>query len=72
MNPFLHRPNDTRPQRGCWAPGHYMNHCLICGYIFSGDKRACWCADCAYGMTDADLGIGNPVEHAQPEHLDSP
>jgi hypothetical protein len=39
---------DTRPMKGCWAPGNYYNNCIDCGYTFVGDKRASKCADCAY------------------------
>lgn len=39
---------DSRPQRGWWAPGSYMNCCVECGEAFIGDKRAGSCADCAY------------------------
>lgn len=39
---------DSRPQKGWWAPGSYLGKCKICGDDFIGDKRAGWCADCAY------------------------
>lgn len=39
---------DSRPARGWYAPGEYMNVCRICGDHFIGDKRAGHCADCAY------------------------
>lgn len=45
---------DSRPQRGWWAPGHYLNRCVKCGDGFIGDKRAGWCADCAYKWEAAD------------------
>jgi hypothetical protein len=32
-----------------WAPGNYTNKCHTCGEMFTGDKRAWTCADCAYG-----------------------
>jgi hypothetical protein len=41
---------DNRPARGGWAPGEYLNKCRSgCDEEFIGDKRACSCADCAYG-----------------------
>jgi hypothetical protein len=43
---------DTRPQRGWWAPGEYVNHCRICACTFIGDKRAGHCADCAYALPE--------------------
>ena len=39
---------DDRPKRGMWAPGTYMCKCANCEAVFSGDKRAFSCADCAY------------------------
>lgn len=39
---------DSRPQKGWWAPGKYFNHCRICKWPFIGDKRAGHCADCEY------------------------
>lgn len=39
---------DKRPQKGWWAPGNYIQKCALCGEDFIGDKRAGWCADCAY------------------------
>lgn len=45
---------DSRPQRGWWAPGSYMNKCVECGEGFIGDKRAGWCADCAYREAAAE------------------
>lgn len=39
---------DARAQRGMWAPGAYFCRCTRCGEDFIGDKRALWCADCAY------------------------
>lgn len=44
---------DERPQRGWWAPGEYMNTCHHCQGHFVGDKRAAWCADCAYASPEA-------------------
>lgn len=46
---------DERPKRGWWAPGGYYNTCRICSAQFIGDKRAGWCADCAYAKTDEEL-----------------
>lgn len=40
--------NDSRPQRGLWAPGNYLNKCGTCGVQYIGDKRSMDCADCAY------------------------
>lgn len=34
-----------------WAPGNYTNGCSYCGDLFTGDKMAGMCADCAYGDT---------------------
>lgn len=42
------KPADTRPANGAWAPGSYMDKCMICDCHFLGDKRALVCADCAY------------------------
>jgi hypothetical protein len=39
---------DTREKRGWWAPGAYYCKCVKCDEQFIGDKRALWCADCAY------------------------
>jgi hypothetical protein len=44
----LEYKEDNRPQRGGWAPGNYINRCGECQSQFVGDKRAVWCADCAY------------------------
>lgn len=43
-----HKPIDPRPQRNGYAPGNYLGTCRTCGCGFTGDKRACQCADCAY------------------------
>ena len=42
---------DKRPKRGWWAPGMYMRQCVKCLSWFLGDKRAGYCADCAYSDT---------------------
>lgn len=47
---------DHRPPKGGWADGHYMNRCYRCGSGFIGDKRACLCADCAYGESPNEKG----------------
>lgn len=39
---------DSRPRRGNWAPGGYYCKCAYCQELFTGDKRAVVCADCAY------------------------
>jgi len=39
---------DKRPKKFLWAPGSYLNRCIECKKQFIGDKRARWCADCAY------------------------
>jgi hypothetical protein len=39
---------DAREKRGWWAPGAYFCKCVKCDEQFIGDKRAQWCADCAY------------------------
>ena len=44
--------DDKRPQRSFWAPGEYLCTCILCGSKFAGDKRAAWCADCAYSRTE--------------------
>jgi hypothetical protein len=41
---------DTRPQKGWWAPGGYIRVCYKCGQGFIGDKRAGHCSDCEYGV----------------------
>ncbi len=45
---YKNAKQDTRPQKGLWAPGNYLNVCLDCSKQFIGDKRARVCADCAY------------------------
>jgi hypothetical protein len=45
---FSFPKEDSRPRRGMWAPGAYFCRCTQCGVQFIGDKRAIWCADCAY------------------------
>jgi len=40
--------DDARPKRNGWAPGNYSNVCKWCDGLFTGDKRAIECADCAY------------------------
>jgi hypothetical protein len=45
---------DSRPRRGWWAPGGYLRECVKCNERFVGDKRAGWCADCAYKWEAAD------------------
>lgn len=49
---------DTRPRRGRWAPGNYLNSCVMCDTWFIGEKRAGQCADCAYGP---ELPINTPT-----------
>jgi hypothetical protein len=43
---------DSRPRRWMWAPGDYFCACVRCDEQFIGDKRAIYCADCAYKMPD--------------------
>lgn len=52
---------DSRPQKGWWAPGNYLNTCVLCKKEFVGDKRAGHCAPCAYG----DNKLHVPEEPAQ-------
>lgn len=52
MNPL--QKMDKRPRLGAWAPGNYSNQCLKCKEWFIGDKRAKWCADCAYAVPIKD------------------
>lgn len=42
------KPEDNRSRRDGWAPGGYHCRCQSCQHIFTGDKRAYQCADCAY------------------------
>ena len=42
------KEEDSRPQRGGWAPGGYTSTCRTCGDGYIGDKRSWLCADCAY------------------------
>lgn len=51
---------DARPPKDGWAPGTYMVHCLKCGAVILGDKRAFHCAPCAYG--DAYTGQLDAME----------
>lgn len=44
---------DKRLQEGGWAPGRYTNTCFSCKIRFLGDKRAIFCAPCAYGDKDS-------------------
>lgn len=46
--PFRLAKEDSRAQRGTWAPGDYVCTCHKCKDAFIGDKRAVTCADCAY------------------------
>jgi hypothetical protein len=48
VSPHQRAKDDKRPKRGMWAPGAYFCKCAKCGDTFIGDKRAIWCADCAY------------------------
>jgi hypothetical protein len=45
---------DIRPQYELWAPGSYICKCNKCKNTFTGDKRALWCADCAYTKKHLD------------------
>ena len=55
---------DDRPallRRG-WAPGNYSNECRHCGTIFTGDKLAGSCADCAYSLEETkDIQVYPPL-----------
>ena len=51
---------DTRPQKGWWAPGEYINYCRRCHDYFIGDKRAGMCADCAYSASDSESSARDP------------
>lgn len=59
---------DSRPQRGAWAPGSYLSRCHVCQEQFIGDKRAYSCADCAYGLPqvepDRELGFAEENDYA--------
>ena len=44
----LSKNQDVRPQRKDWAPGNYECWCIECKSLFTSDKRACLCGDCAY------------------------
>ena len=48
---------DSRPQKGGWAPGGYLNDCQKCAARFIGDKRAVFCADCAYERAEKGRSI---------------
>lgn len=61
-NPFAQKA-DTRPQKGWWAPGNYLNTCDVCGCKFIGDKRAGWCADCAYDEEKLNTRYNTEVKH---------
>jgi hypothetical protein len=50
---------DTRLKRGGWAPGNYFGKCISCNCTFTGDKRACSCAPCAYAK---------PLEEPKPHY----
>lgn len=45
----LRKQDDKRPKLDGWAPGNYTNTCQMCNKEFIGDKRAFFCAPCAYG-----------------------
>ena len=49
---------DSRPPRGWWAGGGYMNCCRKCREHFVGDKRALHCADCAYADPENEQAAG--------------
>jgi hypothetical protein len=61
---------DDRPAKGGWAPGDYINACG-CGCIFSGEKRAWQCADCAYAEPKIErfVSTGTPVTPEEGEIL---
>lgn len=44
---------DSRPRCGAWAPGDYLGTCHKCRAKFIGDKRALYCADCAYAEPES-------------------
>jgi len=58
---------DTRPSRGAWSPGAYLNRCSQCGDMFIGNKRAFSCAPCAYQDLDR---IKKPRFKLSPELCD--
>lgn len=39
---------DSRPPRGMWHNGSYINRCIKCQEWFIGHIKALQCADCAY------------------------
>ncbi len=43
---------DKREPKGGWATGNYTRKCYTCDELFTGDKRAMTCSDCAYGTKD--------------------
>lgn len=53
---------DKRPKRGSWAPGNYFSKCMQCDSLFVGDKRALWCADCAYKDEASDAALEREKE----------
>jgi hypothetical protein len=52
MSKFDFPKEDDRPKNGGWAPGDYFNKCFTCKETFIGDKRAIFCADCAYSSAN--------------------
>lgn len=63
---------DDRPKRLGWAPGSYLSKChsddcKLPDRMFTGDKRAIMCADCAYAVTDEDLAR---MEHERQLNID--
>lgn len=52
LKEFMQTKKDERPKLDGWAPGNYTNTCQMCHKEFVGDKRAFFCAQCAYGDTN--------------------
>lgn len=70
LGELLKKDIDPRPQKGMWAPGHYIRYCSLCGKTFTGDKRAMWCADCAYDdkvSKEPVLPKGQTVSQFEPQ-----
>ena len=53
---------DHRQPKGGWADGNYMCRCWWCGQLFTGDKRATQCANCAYMETPNDKSSESAAE----------
>ena len=43
-----------------WAPGRYMNTCIMCHETFTGDKRAVVCRPHALAAYQGGVAVSDP------------